>query len=157
MMLLTSLQEVLAILGQGSALLESSTAYFDTIHCWMPIVSKKRIDLGIPLQNGGPDLAMLFLAMKLATSHRAEPDGDAALYTASKNFLVTLEAAGVVSLPCLQAMILVAIYEYSQAIYPAAWMTVGACARYADILGLSSGGDVLKVMDHCVWSTFSAA
>lgn len=114
------------------------------------------MDLGLSFQNSGPDLAMLFLAMKLATSHPGQADGDTSLYTASKLFLATLEAAGVVSLPCLQAMILVAIYEYSQAIYPAAWMTVGACARYADILGLSSGGDLLNIMDHCVWSIFLA-
>ena len=31
-------------------------------------MSKKRMDLGIPVRNGGPDIAMLFLAMKLITA-----------------------------------------------------------------------------------------
>lgn len=105
----------------------------------MPIVSKKRMDLGTSVRNSGPDLAMLFLAMKLITS---VPDPDSAvgsLYLAAKNFLAILEVSGEVSLLCLQAMVLVALYEYSHAIYPSAWMTVGACARYADVLGLSAG------------------
>ena len=31
--------------------------YFATIHPWMPIVSKKRMTLGLSLGDGGPDLA----------------------------------------------------------------------------------------------------
>ncbi|KAM6506559.1 hypothetical protein FSOLCH5_013533 [Fusarium solani] len=46
-------------------------------------------------------------------------------------------------------MILVALYEYSQAIYPAAWMTVGACARYADLLGITSDREDWDLMDKC--------
>ena len=112
--------------------------YFGTIHNWMPIVSKKRMDLGIPVRNGGPDIAMLFLAMKLITT-QADEVADGTLYSIAKGFLSGLEGSGVVSLLCLQAMVLIALYEYSHSIYPAAWMTVGACARYAEILGLSCG------------------
>jgi hypothetical protein len=104
----------------------------------MPIVSKKRIDLGIPVRNGGPDIAMLFLAMKLITTEVDEV-ANGTLYSIAKGFLNSLEASGVVSLLALQAMVLIALYEYSHSIYPAAWMTVGACARYAEIFGLSCG------------------
>ena len=96
------------------------------------------MDLGIPVQNGGPAIAMLFLAMKLITA-QADEVADGTLYSIAKGFLSGLEQSGVVSLLCLQAMVLIALYEYSHSIYPAAWMTVGACARYAEILGLSCG------------------
>ncbi|RYO98816.1 hypothetical protein DL764_006979 [Monosporascus ibericus] len=63
--------------------------------------------------------------MKLITSQPR--DGfDASenyLYTASKRFLSLLENSGTASLMYLQALILVALYEYGQGIYPAAWMT----------------------------------
>jgi hypothetical protein len=113
----------------------------------MPIISRKRIDLGIPFQGGGPDLAMLFLAMKLVTTH---PESTESLYETTRAFLRTLEADNVISIRCLQAMILVALYEYSHALYPAAWMTVGACSRYADIIGLSPSGRCLRIIESNV-------
>lgn len=117
--------------------METSEEFFTTIHVWMPVISKKRVDIGTAVHNGGPDVAMLFLAMRLIIS---SPDADDAnhLYRLSKDFLAMLEAAGVISHLYLQALLLVALYEYSHAIYPAAWMTVGACARYVELLGLSS-------------------
>ncbi|USP80368.1 hypothetical protein yc1106_07642 [Curvularia clavata] len=62
--LLIRSKDVLALLNQGNVLIETSRDYFDTIHSWMPILSKKRMDLGISVHNSGSDLAMLFLAMK---------------------------------------------------------------------------------------------
>lgn len=94
--------------------------------------------MGLSLQNAGPDLAMLFLGMKLVTAPATDVS-DCSLYTTAKSFLAGLESSGSVSLFCLQAMILVALYEYGHAIYPAAWMTIGACARYADVLCLAPG------------------
>ena len=109
------------------------------------------MDLGILVQNSGPDLAMLFLAMKLVITS-ADEVGDDSLYSLAKNFLATLEHHGVISLLCLQAMVLVALYENSHAIYPAAWMTIGACARYADMLGLSCGGKDMPWIGQAVRS-----
>ncbi|KAF5250248.1 hypothetical protein FANTH_4525 [Fusarium anthophilum] len=129
---------VLALLSQGNVVLDVSQTYFATIHTWFPMISKKRMDMGLPVQNAGPDLAMLFLGMKLVTTPAIDIT-ESALYDTAKSFVASLESNGVVSLLCLQAMILVALYEYSHAIYPAAWMTVGSCARYADILGIMPG------------------
>lgn len=94
--------------------------------------------MGLPVQNAGPDLAMLFLGMKLITV-RANDVAGGELYSMAKDFIARLESNGAVSLLCLQAMVLIALYEYSHAIYPAAWMTIGSCARYADILGFTTG------------------
>ena len=139
------LQEVLALLTQGNAVVETATEYFGTIHTWMPIISKKRFNLGIAVHNGGSDLAMLFLAMRLIISP-PEAEDIHLLYRLSKDFLGRLESAGFLSQLCLQAMFLVALYEYSHAIYPAAWMTIAACARYADLLGLSCNTGQANVM-----------
>ncbi|PNP76103.1 hypothetical protein FNYG_10661 [Fusarium nygamai] len=129
---------VLTLLSQGNVVLDVSQNYFATVHKWLPMISKKRMDMGLPVQNAGPDLAMLFLGMKLVTTPAIDIT-DSTLYDTAKSFLASLESNGVISLLCLQAMILIALYEYSHAIYPAAWMTIGSCARYADILGLTPG------------------
>ncbi len=105
---------------------EAASNFFTTIHPWFPIISKKRMNLGIPLWEGGPDLALLFLAMKLVTSLPEEgvASADSPVYTACKRGLALLESSGTMTLHYLQAMLLVALYEYGHAIYPAAWMTV---------------------------------
>jgi len=123
----------------------------------MPFISHKRMNLGIPLRNAGPDLAMLFLAMKLVTSSPAGTGTgtgaslrgcDDPLYTRAKAFLALFEANGEVSSLCLQAMVLIALYEYGHAVYPAVWMTVGACVRYANMLGITPSGPRPGVLDQ---------
>ncbi|KEF56228.1 uncharacterized protein A1O9_07809 [Exophiala aquamarina CBS 119918] len=129
-------EDVLSLLTQDNIIVETSEEYFNTIHTWMPVISKKRLNLGIAVHHRGPDSAMLFLAMRLITSPPGI-DNASHLYKLSKSFLANLEADGCASYLYLQALLLVALYEYSHAIYPAAWMTVGACARYVELLGLS--------------------
>lgn len=140
---------MLALLTQGDAIVDAYAAYFDTVHTWFPVVSKKRIDLAIPMRSNGPELAVLFLTMKLLATL---PDDvvNNPIYVAAKQFLNMLEANGCVSFTCLQAMLLVALYEYSHALYPAAWMTVGACARYADVIGITGAGSTLDIVPNVV-------
>jgi len=135
---------------------EVAAEYFATIHPWFPIISKKRLSLGQPLWDGGPDLAMLFLAMKLIISYPEEgvASADNPIYIASKRYLSLLESSGTVTLCYLQSLLLVALYEYGHAIYPAAWMTVGACARYADMLGLPMFADTAVVLGSPVGNSF---
>lgn len=145
-------QDVLEHLGDGQIMQQVITDYFRDIHPWMPVVSKKRMSLGFPLWEAGPDLALLFLTMKLIT---CEPqDGilpaELSLYASAKRFLALLEARGTASLMYLQAVILVALYEYGHGIYPAAWMTVGSGVRYAEFLGLPSYKDSTTTLGTCV-------
>lgn len=92
-----------------------------------------------PLWEAGPDLALLFLCMKLIILR--PQDGIESyqhpIYVSTKRFIALLEATGAASLHMLQANILVAWYEYGHAIYPAAYMTAGWCVRYGNMLGIS--------------------
>lgn len=58
-----------------------------------------------------------------------------ALYHATKHFYVVVEDS--LSILVLQAGILVALYELGHGIYPAAFLTIGSCARYAYALGIN--------------------
>jgi hypothetical protein len=143
--------DVLEILSNTNSLQQAVNEYFNSVHCWMPIVSKKRMNLGHSLWEGGPDLAMLFVAMKLVASQPVSgiASTENPLYNASKRFLSLLESGGTISIVFLQALVLVAIYEIGHSIYPAAWMTVAACTRYADILGLPNYQDACLVLGQC--------
>ncbi|KAK4075650.1 transcriptional regulator family: Fungal Specific TF [Trichoderma harzianum] len=57
-------------------------------------------------------------------------------YIAAKQFFFELENAGNLSIRLVQAGIFIALYELGHCIYPAAYMSVGTCARHAVALGL---------------------
>lgn len=144
------------LIGDGAAVQHTVNAYFATTHTWLPIISKKRMQMGVTLAQGGPDLAMLFLAMQLATA-RPEPGvapAHLAVYRAAKRFLSLLENGGATSLMLLQSMVLIAYFEYAHGVYPAAWITIASCVRYADFLGLPgfhTGNVLLKAPVRSPW------
>lgn len=60
-----------------------------------------------------------------------------AAYLAAKSFCLDLEIQGIFSIQELQALILVALYETGHAIFPSAAVSVEACARYRQALGIN--------------------
>ncbi|RFU26774.1 hypothetical protein B7463_g9567, partial [Scytalidium lignicola] len=134
--------DVLELLGDGASIQGALTDYFATIHRWIPIVSQKRMTRNMvnPLWEAGPDLALLFLCMKLITSRPQDGIGCAQnpIYLSAKRFITLMETSGMVSLIVLQANLMVTLYEYGQAIYPAAWMSSGWNIRYGNMLGINT-------------------
>ncbi|KAI3545309.1 hypothetical protein CABS01_11291 [Colletotrichum abscissum] len=129
-------EAILSLVNESDKVKNSCDEYFKTIHIWFRFISAKK-RLAAPFsENCEPDIVALALAMRLMTS---DPDDNTCsyLYKQTKGLLDTLVARGVVSLPVLQAMILVALYEYCHAVYPAAWMSIGLCTRYIELVGVS--------------------
>ncbi|KAK4075565.1 transcriptional regulator family: Fungal Specific TF [Trichoderma harzianum] len=120
-----------------------SSTYFETVHWWMPIVSRKGFFAKLlnPLQHSRAELCLLVTAMKLICSQADMPTpGDDAnnivAYKRTKQMCFEMETSGNLSLRVLQAGILIALYETGHAIYPAAYLSVGACVRYGIALGI---------------------
>jgi hypothetical protein len=127
------------LLGSLGEIRLTAERFFQHIHQWMPFVSKKRFyDLYLqPSFHSRPDVALLLAALKLITTF---PPADlcyprTALYHTVKHFY--LEVEGSLSLLVLQAGLLVALYELGHGIYPAAFLSIGTCARYAHALGIN--------------------
>jgi hypothetical protein len=120
--------------------------FFDSIHWWMPIISKKAFFAHLlnPLSQRRSELSLLIICMQLYCAPDLNPGTGAldvsAMYHNAKRLHFEMETAGVLSLRVLQAGILLALYEVGQAIYPAAYLTVGSCARY----GIAIGVDKLR-------------
>lgn len=129
------------MLASGPSVPAVILEYFGTVHHCLPVISHKRLErtLTTPPWDGGADLSLLFLCMKLITSKPVDGQecGQNPMYIAAKRFVALLEASGMVSLILLQAGILLTLFEYGQAIYPAAWMSAGWCSRYAILLGIN--------------------
>ena len=100
---------------------DAACEFFEYIHAWMPFISKKRFyDLYLPSQfQYRSDVAI-----QNPTSHKCAKSS----------------GSSIISLPVLQAAVLLALYEFGHAIYPAAYLSVEACARYAHALGINCSG-----------------
>ena len=109
----------------------------------MPFVSKKRFYEHYlqPSSLLRSDIVLLLLSLKLIITlpPRSPRNPQTSLYHATKHFCLEVEGS-VFSLPVLQASILVSLYELGHGIYPAAFLSNGACARYAHALGINASG-----------------
>lgn len=132
--------DVAAHVGDTQQVREIAAVLFSHDASWLPIVCRNNffnasLNPLFPRQAEG---SLLALCMKLYCTTAIHNGGSqkTALYRTSKRYLSEIEAAGLMSLHVLQAAIFIALYEIGHAIYPAAYLTVGACARYGIALGL---------------------
>jgi hypothetical protein len=110
--------------------------FFTSVHIWMPIISRLRFcsTLLSRLTYKKAELYLLVLSMKLCSTR--EKPLNPTLYETVKLFHFKLQSSGVLSVLVLQAAVLIALYELGHAIYPAAFLSIGSCARYAVALGI---------------------
>ncbi|OAP61022.1 hypothetical protein AYL99_06026 [Fonsecaea erecta] len=129
------------LLGDLAAIQKDAAEYFGTVHCWWSIISKHSFynRLLNPLVPRQGDVALLFLCMKLIIWRPGEERQDprTPLYLAAKRYSTELEVAGAFSIRGLQAALLIAVYEFAHGIYPSAFLSVAACARYGRALEIN--------------------
>lgn len=131
---------IFAALGTMDDIQASAETFFSTVQLWLPIISKKRLQLTLSNPHLEPtaDLALLLLTMKLVTQSvsRGSSSAYTALYYMSRNFYNLLESSALMSLQLLQSLILIGAYEIGHGMYPAAYLTTGQCSRLGYALGL---------------------
>ncbi|KAH8703165.1 putative fungal-specific transcription factor [Talaromyces proteolyticus] len=141
-------EPILRLLGDLEEIEEISSRFFGHIHLWMPFISKKRFyEIHLrPSFQSRPDIVLLLLSLKLITTlPPTQPRNPrTSLYKTIKHFYLELEGSSTLSILILQAGVLLAFYELGHAIYPAAYLSIGACARYAHALGINASGKLNK-------------
>lgn len=84
-----------------------------------------------------PDLIFVLSAMRLMSSPIEQGNGPRTeLYRATRECGTFLEDNNLFSLRLMQGFFLIALYEAAHCIYPAAYMTMGRCARIGSAMGL---------------------
>jgi hypothetical protein len=132
-------REVSEALGSRSEIDLIISCYSQTVNTWMPIINISRLErlIGMHSTKMRSDLVLLLLSIKLVQQVPASDDAELSpLYIAAKKFCFSLEMAGTCSLLKLQASLLIAVYELGHGILPAAYISIGACARQGVILGI---------------------
>jgi hypothetical protein len=129
--------EVAFHLGDNQQVLETTSKFFQMT--WMPIVNRKRHLAAVlnPLSPSRCPTVLLALCIKLCCLpvHDESPERTA-LYRLVKRFYSEVEGTRELCVQVLQAAIFIAVFEIGGATYPAAYLTVGACARYGIAMGL---------------------
>lgn len=127
--LLVNLQDVHELISE----------YLSSVHTWIPIISKRTFGqlLEITHLSLPAATALLILAMHLVLERPTTlPSKHSRLYQVTKQFSHMLDDAGVFSVVKLQAKTLIAIHELGQAMLPAAYLTIGDCARQGIAMGI---------------------
>jgi hypothetical protein len=103
------------------------------------MLSQKRLTqrlIDLPLEFN-PVIDLLLLCMKLVTTIPSlEEDPQTQLYGTAKQLYAFLENSGSISLPLLQAALLISTYEIGHGIYPAGYLSIANAARLGTIMGL---------------------
>ncbi|KAE8360849.1 hypothetical protein BDV27DRAFT_133875 [Aspergillus caelatus] len=133
------------IRATGGTFDEINNRYFRGIHTFVPIISPDRFNDKLDkLQGAAPptDLSVLLLSMCLVTYHpefshsqNTEPPHLSTLYLTTKSLFAQVQASSSLSLPLIQAGVLIAVYEYSSGRYSESIASIGYCAR----MGISHG------------------
>jgi hypothetical protein len=131
--------EIAAVLGNQLDIDDVKFHYFSSVHTWMPIISKMRLNRVTEQtpRSIKADVALLLLCMKLVQEiPHPQRTGFSELYATAKRFSKELEIKGLLTLRTVQAELLLSVYELGHGIFPAAFTTIGHCARNGVALGL---------------------
>jgi hypothetical protein len=114
--------------------------YFCTFHESLPVIDKDVFYGQLQHEPMTSHFAVLLLSM-IVIAHLSSRTGETAqlphdLFPVLKRIFSLLQATGRVSIELIQAGVLIASYEFCQALGQDAWLSIGACARMGHVFGI---------------------
>lgn len=109
----------------------ASHCYFDSIHDWMPIMSRRLFYRRLTefSKTKRPDFAILLLCILLSIHYPTSSTEPEPLYRAVRSIYWYLNATIDASLELIQAGILLSCYEYGFGMHKECYKTIGLCVR----------------------------
>ena len=145
---------IMEFIGNIDDIRSVAVQYFQTIHTWMPFISKKRLyeHLLNPLSRPRADHFLLLFCMKLIMwSPLGNVGPKTPEYVTAKRFQLELEIAELFTVQGLQAGLLISLYEIGHGIYPSAYTSIGSCARLAIALGIDRRNETFEFNERMDW------
>lgn len=125
---------------------ETATRYFAGIYIRVPIISRKQFLSQVSTLYSHPRANFTLLCLSIHLLIRRPDEVESAghhaqtmhssTYVMAKSFIGALQSLTMPTLELIQAMVLIVLYEMGHGIYPAASMSIAACARAARSIGL---------------------
>lgn len=128
------------ILGHRQSIERIVASYFGSVNTWFTIVERASFETALEDMWSTPsaETAILLLAMRLAIRTPVNMSGAGmgdSLYLSAKTLLGIVQTKVPLSMPLLQAELLVAMYEFSHSMPQQAYMTVGRCFQMTRAFG----------------------
>jgi hypothetical protein len=134
-------RDAIEILGNHDEVTAITTDYFDTLSNRIPFIWKDRFNSRLHSVHTNPhaDFSLLCLCIYLIVQYPPKygQNVQSSVYAIIKGHISLLEASGFLSLEFVQARLLLSIFEIGHGLYPAASISIGACARTARAFGLN--------------------
>lgn len=137
---------------RGGDLKNMCDTYFYTLHKWLPFVDRGDFDFAVIGYRDNFDaqrhlktylshfsvlfLSVILIALLSSKTIVRDKESPAELYHAVKSLYSLVQSSGKTSLELVQAGLNIAAYEHCQARGQDAWLTIGSCARMAQVIGL---------------------
>ncbi|KAF4437173.1 hypothetical protein FACUT_5827 [Fusarium acutatum] len=146
-------EDIEAQLGGRQQMQEATKTFLQLTRSWMPIVNGKRHLAAVlnPLVPPRRPVALLALCMKLCCLSVDKVEEKRLLYDLVKRFYAEVEGQEDYCIQVMQSAVFIAVFEMGDAIFPAAYLTVGALVRY----GMAMGMD--KINQDALGKDFGAA
>lgn len=135
--------EVAFHLGDRQQMQDVTIEFLRRTRPWMPVVNGRRhlaAVLNPLLATPRRSRALLTLCMKLCSLQSSDKASgyqvQRSLYLLTKGFHAEVERTEDPCLEIMQATLFIAVFEIGEALYPAAYFTIGALTRYGLVLGL---------------------
>lgn len=128
------INDLKTVLGDKAAIHAIAKEYFEMVHVWLPIISKRRFYQHFmnPLSESEADFVLTLLSMKLCISPFNASTSK--LYETTKHAISKTISDGHVSLYTLQAAVLITMFEIGHVLYPDAFLSIAWCARLGSML-----------------------
>ncbi|KAH8124895.1 hypothetical protein ACSS6W_005137 [Trichoderma asperelloides] len=133
----------------------ASQCYFDNIHKWMPIMSRKLFYRRLTefSKTKRPDFAILLLCILLSIHYPTSSTAQEPLYRAVRSIYWYLNATIDASLEMIQAGILLSCYEYGFGMHKECYKSIGLCVRmghWMDLHNANPPSDTLQSSDEWI-------
>ncbi|OTA89980.1 hypothetical protein M434DRAFT_398303 [Hypoxylon sp. CO27-5] len=132
----------------GLTFYENSKRFLQNFQTWLPIIIPDRLYRAIAAaecRTPPADLSILLLSICLITTMpqdgiSTQATGPAALYILAKVLYAQLQAVIQASTFLTQAGLIISAYEYASSQLDSAYVSIGACARMGQIIGIDKAG-----------------
>ncbi|KAI1140225.1 hypothetical protein F5Y05DRAFT_377590 [Hypoxylon sp. FL0543] len=127
---------------------EASTRFFQNFQSWLPIITPERLYPAIvaaEYRTPSADLSILLLSICLVTTRphddtSTQATGPAALYVLVKMLYAQVQAIVQATTLLTQAGLIISAYEYASSQLDSAYVSIGACARMGQTIGIDKAG-----------------
>ncbi|RKK08838.1 hypothetical protein BFJ66_g9106 [Fusarium oxysporum f. sp. cepae] len=140
----------------GQSPLQAGKRFLDNFQRWLPIMAPRRLHKHIELSERGlpgADVSVLLLSICLVTLRSGGDLADpflhhSAVHVTVKTLYAQVQAITHASIPLIQTGVILSAYEYASGQIGSAYISIAACIRMAQVVGVDAAYDKLGAVQE---------